>query len=104
MYQLKNTDPDFSTFFVPQKSKESPLDAEVMLSLAAISCMPPMHQVHDIVECSWQPRARALKTQLEEENEARAEGSDGVFPELEELECSCAGFEIQCAPICSFCL
>lgn len=57
-----------------------------MLTLAAVSCMPPMHQVHDIVECSRQPRARVLKTQLEEEDEARAEGNDGVFPKLEELE------------------
>ena len=86
MYQLKNTDPDFSAFFVPQKIKESPLDAEVILTLAAVSCMPPMHQVHDIIECSWQPRARVLKTPLEEEDEARVEGSDGVFPKLEELE------------------
>lgn len=79
MYQLKYTDPDFSAFFVPQKSKESPLDAEVMLTLAAVSCMPP-------IECSRQPRARVLKTQLEEEDEARAEGNDGVFPKLEEPE------------------
>lgn len=86
MYQLKYTDPDFSAFFVPQKSKESPLDAEVMITLAAVSCMPPMHQVHDIVDCSRQPRARVLKTQLEEEDEARAEGNDGVFPKREEPE------------------
>lgn len=88
MYWLKNTDPEISAFFVPQESKESPLDSEVMLSLAAVSCMLPMYQVHDFAECSRQPRARVLNTQLEEEAEARAEGSGGVFPKLEELECS----------------
>lgn len=81
MLRLKKTDPDFTAFFAPQKSEECQ-------PLAAINNMPPMHQLHDNVECSWQSRATVTKTPLEEEDETRADGNDRIFLNLKELECN----------------